>query len=184
MSRSKKDWNDTAAMLARLERLLIQHARPESEPATDDYDPQCRADAESLRRISMTLHRWHELECGDGNDHGSWCITRGRKERKPLPDLRGMGPAEFVHDDDGSPFLEHHHYRHGAGKDSVSYSALPDREVGAKKRLASIMARYSGLQTYIQTDPRGCALYILKPGDVPEGADISAYYSRGLAVFK
>ena len=27
-------------------------------------------DAVSLRRISMTLHRWHELECGDGNNYG------------------------------------------------------------------------------------------------------------------
>ena len=27
-------------------------------------------DARALRRISMTLHRWYELECGDGNDHG------------------------------------------------------------------------------------------------------------------
>ena len=24
-------------------------------------------DAQALRRISMTLHRWHELECGDSN---------------------------------------------------------------------------------------------------------------------
>jgi hypothetical protein len=29
-------------------------------------------DAVSLRRISMTLHRWHELECGDT----SGCIER------------------------------------------------------------------------------------------------------------
>lgn len=30
-------------------------------------------DSLALRRISMTLHRWHELECG--TEHG--CITRG-----------------------------------------------------------------------------------------------------------
>lgn len=35
-------------------------------------------DAWHLRRIAMTLHRWHELECGDGNPYGSWWITRGR----------------------------------------------------------------------------------------------------------
>jgi hypothetical protein len=29
-------------------------------------------DASKLRRIALTLHRWHELECGD--DHG--CIER------------------------------------------------------------------------------------------------------------
>jgi hypothetical protein len=38
-----------------------------------------RSDALALRRISMTLHRWHELECGDGNDYASWTIARGRK---------------------------------------------------------------------------------------------------------
>jgi hypothetical protein len=32
------------------------------ETAGISYD-----DAAQLRRISMTLHRWHELECGDGN---------------------------------------------------------------------------------------------------------------------
>jgi hypothetical protein len=32
--------------------------------------------------------------------------------------------------------------------------------------------------------PRGAALYILKPGDVPEGEDVSAWYSRGVAVYQ
>jgi hypothetical protein len=30
-------------------------------------------DANKLRRISMTLHRWFELECGDGT-----AVMRGR----------------------------------------------------------------------------------------------------------
>src|SRR5713226_3888377 len=81
-------------------------------------------DATALRRISMTLHRWHELECGDGNQHGSWSITRGRKTK-----------AFFDYDDDGKPYLEHHHYLHGHGKDYTSYSPMPDRERGALKRL-------------------------------------------------
>ena len=34
-----------------------------------------------------------------------------------------------------------------------------------------------------QGDPRGCALYILRPGDVPAGEAADAYYSRGLAVY-
>lgn len=59
----------------------------------------------------------------------------------------------------------------------------PDRERGALKRLAAIMARYPNLQSYVQGDPRGCALYILRPGDVPEGKDADAYYSRGVAVY-
>ena len=33
-------------------------------------------EAQALRRISMTLQRWGELECGDGNDYCSWSIER------------------------------------------------------------------------------------------------------------
>ena len=135
-------------------------------------------DAHALRRISMTLHLWHELECGDGNQHGSWCITRGRKNGKA-----------FEHDDDGKPYLEHHHYMHGHGKDSVSYTAMPDRERGAIKRLDAIMASYPGFVSYVQGDPRGCALYILRPADtadLPDGAngDVGSVYTRGIAVYK
>jgi hypothetical protein len=124
-------------------------------------------DACELRRISMTLHRWFELECGDGNDHGSWCITRGRK----------LADGTFEHDNDGHAYLEHHHYMHGRGQDSVSYSRLPDREAGAKKRLAKIMNGYS-LDYHIQTDPRGASLYIL-----PAGVD-AENYNRGIAVYR
>lgn len=60
----------------------------------------------------------------------------------------------------------------------------PDKETAARKRLADIMARYPTLGFYIQGDPRGAALYILRPGDVPAGQDADAYYSRGVAVFK
>lgn len=58
----------------------------------------------------------------------------------------------------------------------------PDREAGALKRINAVMARYPGLTAYVQGDPRGCALYIIRPGDVPEGADVDSYYSRGIAV--
>ena len=136
-------------------------------------------DATALRRISMTLHRWHERECGDGNSYGSWCITRGRKEGKV-----------FVHDDDGAPFMEHHHYLHGAGKDTTSYNSIPDNERGALKRLDKIMASYPGWISYVQGDPRGSALYILRPADTaglpdnPNGGDVdvSSVYNRGIAV--
>ena len=65
-----------------------------------------------------------------------------------------------------------------------SRSPYPDRETGALKRLAAVMARYPTLRAYVQGDPRGAALYILRPDDVPEGADIDAYYSRGIAVYR
>lgn len=132
-------------------------------------------DAVQLRRISMTLHRWHELECGDGNNHGSWCITRGTKTKEG-----------FAHDDDGKPYLEHHHYMHGHGKDSTSYTALPDRERGALKRLDAIMANYPGFVSYVQGDPRGCSLYILTPYHMERyaGQPVDEIYNNGIAVYK
>jgi hypothetical protein len=58
----------------------------------------------------------------------------------------------------------------------------PDREAGAVKRINATLARYPTLKAYVQGDPRGCALYILRPGDVPEGCNADGYYSRGIAV--
>lgn len=181
MGKSRRDILDTEAMIHRLGECLAQHAVGEAITARDD--------AYALRRISMTLHRWHELECGDSNTRGSWVIARGHKARRTFKrDPETQAPmwegGEFTHDDDGAPFLERHHYLHGRGKDTVTYSPIPDREAGAKKRLAAIMARYPVLQAYVQTDPRGAALYILRPADVPAGKDVSAYYSRGLAVYR
>lgn len=122
-------------------------------------------DARALRRISMTLHRWHELECGDGNTHGSWAIER-------------------ADNGDGPPYLVHHHYGHSNFNDYVTRDRIPDRENGALKRLAQIMSRYPTLGSYVQTDPRGASLYILRPGDVPKGENAESYYNRGVAVYK
>lgn len=130
-------------------------------------------DAIALRRISMTLHRWHELECGDSNDYASWVITRGKKAS------RKDGGA-FTYDENGKPYLE----RHVRGENGARYESIPDRETGAKKRLAQIMAKYPTLGFYIQGDPRGAALYILRPGDVREGATVDSCYSNGIAVYK
>jgi hypothetical protein len=147
-------------------------------------------EARALRRISMTLQRWYELECGDGNDRGSWAIER---------DDNG----------DGKPFMVHHHYLHGRGKDYTTRTPIADRERGAEKRLKAIIAarndrartatvtaaRDAGalstaadhaantISAYLQTDPRGAALYIIRPGDVPDGADVSSYYTRGICVY-
>ena len=116
-------------------------------------------DAMALRRIAMTLHRWSEMKCGDGNNYSSWCIVRDEETDKP--------------------YLEIHPH---TGK---SYrQPIPDRERGAQKRLAKIMARYPELRSYVQGDPRGAPLYILRPGDVPAGQNIDGYYNRGIAVYK
>jgi hypothetical protein len=125
------------------------------------FTPQ---EAHALRRISMTLHRWHELECGDGNG----CIERDEKT--------------------GAPYWYNANARYVDPHDPRARRAIPDREKGAIKRLEKILAQrlertrfYLGY--YIQTDPRGAALYILRPDDVPQGADASAYYSRGICVY-
>jgi len=110
-------------------------------------------DARALRRIAMTLHRWHELECGI--DYG--CIERDEET--------------------GAPYWLNAHTGRRAYR-------VADREKGALKRLAAIMARYPALSAYVQGDPRGAALYILRPGDVPKGAAADGYYSYGMAVYK
>jgi hypothetical protein len=114
-------------------------------------------DAWALRRIAMTLHRWHELECG--TDNGA--IQRDETTGKP-------------------------YWYYGCAAETGRRYPTPDREAGALKRLAVIMGRYKdkGLTAYVQGDPRGASLYILKPGDVPEGKDADAYYSNGVAVHK
>ena len=59
----------------------------------------------------------------------------------------------------------------------------PDLETHALKRLAAIMAKYPTLGHYVQGDPRGAALYVLRPGDVPSGQSVAAYYTHGIAVY-
>ncbi len=112
------------------------------------------SDIDKLRRIEMTLHRWAERECGD--EYGN-CIERDEAT--------------------GKPFLTY-----DAGSGPRKRYAIPDKERGALKRLAAIMARYPSLLSYHQGDPRGCALYVLKASDIPEGGDIDALYTRGVAV--
>lgn len=59
-----------------------------------------------------------------------------------------------------------------------------DLETPALAQLAKVMAEYPTLGYYIQTDPRGASVYILRPGDVPEGEPVDGYYSRGIAVYR
>jgi hypothetical protein len=129
-------------------------------------------DATALRRISMTLHRWHELECGDSNDYASWGLVRGSKQ-----------PEGFVYDEDGKPFKEVHTH---SGR--TTYHSMPDRERGAHKRLTKIMAGYPGFGFYIQGDPRGCALYIIDKAQMEaitaQGSTLDTCYNRGIAVYK
>lgn len=155
-----------------------------------------RDEAAALRRISMTLRRWYEMECGTGDDRVSRSIERDEITDKPFMRIQFQSAHGWV---------------------DRSYPT-PDREKGAIKRLDKIIAdrnareiegaeriqdapdgnRYAhfgknegpfltlevkDLSYYLQTDPRGASLYIIRPGDVPEGKDVSAYYSRALCVY-
>lgn len=59
---------------------------------------------------------------------------------------------------------------------------IADREAGALKRLAAIMATLPDLVAYHQTDPRGCALYLVPKDKLTDGADIGSVYNRGFGV--
>ena len=123
-------------------------------------------EAEKLRRISMTLQRWHELECG--NDYG--CIERDEETNKA----------------------------YWLNSRTMKRSPIADRETRAKKRLFTILGNRNTRQwviagthsvkdvaitAYIQTDPRGAALYLIRPTDVLEGVSIESSYNRGICVY-
>lgn len=110
----------TADLAGRLERrfgLLI---------ATEDVN--------TLRRAQLTLRRWHELECGDGDDYKSWAIERD--------------------EDTDVPYMTIYPHNGPARRTKIA-----DREKGAIKRIAAVCEKYR-LHFYVQTDPRGCALYV------------------------
>ena len=129
-------------------------------------------EAASLRRIEMTLQRWAERECGDGSN---WAIERDEVTGKPFNVYHGEGKARRY--------------------------AIADREAGALRRAGAILDARNArefapgsrigdmaqtmpdfVNLYHQSDPRGCALYLVRAGDVPAGENIDAYYTRGLAV--
>ena len=125
-------------------------------------------EADALRRISLTLSRWAEHECDGTIERDE---TRGNR-----------------------PFWSNPN----TGRHFVAPAA--DRERGAVKRLKAIfdarVARETNpdgirsplwlqpvLSYYIQGDPRGAAVYIIRPGDMPDGADVDSYYARGIAIY-
>jgi hypothetical protein len=78
------------------------------------------------------------------------------------------------------------------GPGPINRFPTADKERGAQKRLAAIMARYPKLGAYEQGDPRGCALYIYLHEDLDRFAarvqertvSISSCYSSiGIGVY-
>jgi hypothetical protein len=133
-----------------------------------------REEAAALRRISMTLHRWHELECGTGDGQVTRSVERDGEEPDSKPYMRVQYPTARGYVDRKYP--------------------IPDRETGALKRLEAIVSArnkratgpglsHTAVGYFIQGDPRGAPLYILRPGDVPEGQRADSYYTRGICIY-
>jgi len=106
-------------------------------------------ECETLRRCSMTLHRWAEQEC---NGEIETDEKTGATYRVSTFDGRRLYPT-------------------------------PNRALGALNRALRIVHEKPGLKLYHQGDPRGAALYVLRPSDIKPGEDVSAVYSRGIAVY-
>ena len=64
----------------------------------------------------------------------------------------------------------------------MAQTPCPDRETGAIKRIKAIMAKHYHLTFYHQTDPRGCALYVIHKADIPADTLLDACYNRGFGV--
>jgi len=132
--------------------------------------------AHTLRRAELTLHRWAELECGDGNDCASWAIERD-ESGKPFRHVYYHNPRGWqvwCLADESEEMVLATRRVFSVRSDAEAYAAtvaksrnpeiraknsskyaVPDREKGALKRVQA-----TGLHFYHQTDPRGAALYV------------------------
>ena len=110
------------------------------------------SDANALRRIALTLHRWHERECG----FDTGCIERDDQTQRP----------------------------YWLNSFTMQRTPIPDREGGALRRLTALMKTYRRrFHAYVQGDPRGAALYLVRRKDVPKGERLHGYYTRGIAIY-
>ncbi len=73
-------------------------------------------------------------------------------------------------------------YWHNEYNETRYRTPAADRETGARKRLAKIMDKYPTLVSFVQSDPRGCALYVLAPEHLADGHTIDSIYNRGIAI--
>jgi hypothetical protein len=89
--------------------------------------------------------------------------------------------GEVEVDDDGKAFRVHQGH---APTWKVSRWPIPNREVGATRRLGKMMQGHPGFDFYHQTDPRGAALYIYRPDDLEPGQSVDSIYSSiGICVY-
>jgi hypothetical protein len=124
-------------------------------------------EVDTLLRCSRTLHTWAEHECNGDIERDE---TTGKTYR--VHEISTEQPLTLSNDSRDFGTVRRW--------DRKRYPT-PDREKGALRRVFLICA-YHKLGYYHQGDPRGCCLYLLRPGDVPTGSDPGSYYSNGIAI--
>jgi len=108
---------------------------------------------EALFRIERTLHRWHELECG--TDQG--CIEQDETTGKWTL-RREIGNTEYTR-------------------------PVADRERGALRRLINLLEPFKDkVAAYIQSDPRGAALYLYDPRKYSTQEIDNNYSTNGIQI--
>lgn len=122
-------------------------------------------EADKLRRIEKTLHRWAEHECNgniqrdEATDKPFWHNSTGRLVPLPIAD-----------------------------RERGALRRLEEILLAVNQRLfnAAEMAgenSFKSLWFYHQTDPRGATLYVGRKSDLRPGQDLSGCYSSaGVAV--
>ena len=106
-------------------------------------------------RLERALRKWHELECGTAD-----------------------GGVEYDDVDDGELLPTCTFYRPRTGTRSKFKNQYPV----LMRRLERLRADMPSITFYVQGDPRGAALYALRPGDVPVGEDVNSWYTRGVCL--
>jgi len=62
------------------------------------------------------------------------------------------------------------------------YEQSMEKTIDKLRDHAEEIAKKLGGTVYHQRDPRGCAMRLIMPGDVPEGQDVSCHYTNGIAL--
>ncbi len=116
-------------------------------------------EAETLRRISNALHSWYERECNED--------IRRHEEGPRAGKLFGV-----------------RQYQGWDGKWKESRYPIRDMESGAVRRLEKILANHPEFTYYLQTDPRGAALYLIPLSRVSADTKLDSVYSSiGICIF-
>lgn len=113
-------------------------------------------EAITLRRIAQRLHTWSERECG--TDWG--CIERDESTGIPFRTWDWPG-----------------------NKGPRGRMQIKDDEAVQLARLKKLMTTHDSCIAYIQGDPRGAPLYIVRKSDVRDGESVDEIYTRGIAVY-